>query len=219
MSEESKIGKLADQLSESRGIDQNKILSILYTRIATGIELKDKLTADEKLRFDPNETWNVANKHLLEIAKADPQKALKLALSFINLPESRDPKQEAVNEWVRTSGLSMLGFDQLKETLSGFLINDSPESELLINKLKSLMEIDLSDITSSSRFGENPKGFSAIQSAYICLGLKNETGDSADKLYLQAKERTSKPDFETAYRLLIVSSPDCAYLMSRIDRS
>lgn len=97
MSEENKIGPLAGQLSESKGVDRNKILSILYTRIAAGIELKDRLPARDNLHFDPNKTWNVANQHLLEIAKADPCEALQLALSFIKLPESRDPKQEAVN--------------------------------------------------------------------------------------------------------------------------
>lgn len=219
MSEENKIGKLVDRLSKSKGVDRNKILSILYTRIAAGVELKDRLPTDDKLRFGPNEIWNVTNQNLLEIAKADPKEALQLALSFINLPESQNPKQEAVNGWVRTSGLSMLGFDEMKQTLSGYLTENSPEAQSLRLKPGLFMKTDLSGITSSSQFGESPKGFSAIQSVYVCLGLKNETENPTAELYPQAKERALKPDFKTAYQLLVNSSADCIYLKSRIDQS
>lgn len=206
MAEDNRVERLSGSLATSTGIDRNKILSILYSRIAAGIELKDKPPDGY---FDPNETWNIANRQLLEITRIDPRQALQMALSFINLPASPDQKQEQANGWVRTSGLSILGFDEIKQTLADFLTENSPEAQSLKTKLQNLMDADLSSITNSSQFGDSPIGFSAIQSTFVFLGLNDELASAA-------KKRVLLPDFKTAYELLVNSSEDCAYLRLRI---
>lgn len=171
------IQELADSLSDYKGIDRNKVLSILYTRISSGLEMGEETPSKFGVR-SPSDVWNKANEHLMLIAETNPKEAFQLGLALLNLPKSGDVKRESINEWMRTSGLMLLGLDRLKREFSDYLDNGSGSQDL-VNKLKMRMNADVSDLTSSHDFDGNPKGYSTIQTVYICLGLKNEKGKLA----------------------------------------
>jgi len=190
---------------------KSQVLSVLYTRISSGLELGELQKNDLPKPDDFADTWEWTNEYLEDVA-TNQKEGIKLGLALIGIPHSADKLQEQTNQWMKTSGLMLLGFDQIKGELIGFLEND-PDSKKLSTLLKGLMDIDISDLTNSGDF-INPKGYSTVQAVFICLGLKDGKNIASQNLYESALKRASDPDIKSAYGFLI---PDCTYLKTRFE--
>ena len=195
-------------------IEQSQILGTLYTRIAGGLENKEQQPADVGM-VGTGDAWNKANEHIIKIAKENPHDGMELALALINLPQSSNVQHERVNSWMRTSGLMLLGLDEMKQELVNFLSSNS-DAIKLTDTIMSYMNTDVSELTTPDKYDGNPKGYTAVQSVYIGLGLKEVKNNNLTRvLYEHASKRMSETDLKMAYGI-VSSFSDCVYLKSRI---
>lgn len=189
-------------------------LAVLYTRVSSGLELGEQRPSDLGMR-SPSDAWNKANEYLVGVAHRDSKEGFKLAMVLVGIPHDDNVDQERKNQWMRTSGLMLLGLDQLKEELVSFL-SDGPESKKLAGALKKYIKTDVSDLTTSRDFDGNPTGYSTVQAVYVGLGLKDGNNALSRELYSIAAKRASDPDLKTAYGILS-SFTDCTYLKTRFE--
>lgn len=193
-------------------IQRLQVLATLWTRVATGLELQEAKPSDFGMK-SPSDPWNKANEDLIKVAQKNPYEAMRLAQCLINLPLTDDETQKNVNQWMATSGLMILGLDEMREETANFL-NTNPESEILVDNLIRMMNVDVSGLTTSHHYDGNPIGYSTVQSVYIGLGLKDIAGEQSQKLYQAAYIRAQEPDLQMAYGIVSKFS-DCTYLKSR----
>ncbi|MCR4264163.1 MAG: hypothetical protein NUV98_05610 [Candidatus Roizmanbacteria bacterium] len=192
--------------------DQSSIRAHLLTRIAAGLEAHEDTPTAVGLK-SKSEAWDITNGFLLELIEQNPEKALDEAISLIFTPKSEDKKQEQINRWMRTSGLTLLGADELVSLLDKRL--ESIEGLALSLALEeSFIKTDVSDLRTIEDM-EDPRGFSTVQAVYIALGLADAASAIGQGLYAAASERLNDPDFRYTANI-IRQFPDCAYLNDRL---
>lgn len=193
-------------------IQRLQVLATLWTRVATGIELQETKPSELGMK-SPSDPWNKANEDLIKIAEKNPREAMRMAQGLINLPPAEDDAQKKVNQWMVTSGLMILGLDEMKDETANFLNTDSGSNKLIENLIR-MMNVDVSGLTTSHYYDGNPVGYSAVQSVYIGLGLRDLPGRQSQRLYQAAFKRAQDPDLQMAYGIVSIFS-DCTYLTSR----
>lgn len=186
---EDKVSMVFNQIEgESDPFNQDAIRAILTTRVAAGLELKEK----HHKRFKMGVVWGATDALLEGLYEKDPSRAYELAVSLIMGEESSNPRKRLVDKWVKTSGLSILGFDESGGWLEEYLENGERGYELA-QRLEAYLRADLKEITTKSHF-RKPKTFSAVQTAHVVLGLEDAENDVARGLFNLARELLDEKD-------------------------
>jgi hypothetical protein len=185
------------------------IKTVLYSRIAAGLENHEE--GCDKTGFDGcDPVWKIVNDDLLVwLAERNPKRASIEAVNLILLPESGDPKQEAANKWIRTTGLTFFGQGKNIDMLDIYL-NRGRHREKLSEIITNNMETGLESFDGTDKF-YYPQGFTTIQSIYLGWRLSNSKHFSGGKLYLEADTRRTQPDIVKATKIL-QTVPGCEYL-------
>jgi hypothetical protein len=207
-----KVGQLIHSLIPITDQDvQKKVRGILWTRIAAGIEKKEKDW--EKTGISGTGTaWAEADSALHDLAKENPEAAMSLALNMI-LKSSLNPGDETVDKWLAVSGLSILGFDEMASTLDTYLAKGYRRTALY-QILAGNIQNDVSTFTNKQDFSD-PKGFTTVQSVYIGVGLKGAKSEFGQMIANLAVFRKTSPDVKVASNILI-KEDGCDYLASRL---
>jgi hypothetical protein len=207
-----KVDQLLKDLGPITNTDvQKKVRGILWTRIAAGIEKREKDW--EKTGFTTTSpAWVEADKALHSLAKENPEEAMSLAIKLI-LKSSSNPGNETVDKWLAVSGLSILGFDEMTTTLDTYLTKGFHRTALY-QILAGNIQNDVSAFTTKKAF-HNPRGFMAVQSVYIGRGLKGAKSEFGQMLSSLAEFRKNSPDIKKAAHILI-SEDGCEYLAARL---
>lgn len=197
---------------------------ILYSRVATGIELEGDINVPknmnpkvkEILNSETGDIWLKVNDYSDELAEKDPQMALDLAVGLWNLDTSSgNIEQNEVNAFLATTGLTILGNEKIKEKLATYFENDEG-GEQLASALRALMEIDLSSFVTTEAFSD-PQAYSTLAAIYAGLGLKGEVGAKAKELYEFAKQRALAGDVKNAFKIEIENFKDCNFMEDRFN--
>ncbi len=210
---ESRVDQLFTKLKDvDDPFDRSHILSILYSRIAAGLEVMEAEPQDVKAT-NLSEIWDKANEHLFFLVEIDPEQAFSVAVELSILPKEVDSQSELVNRWIRTSGLTILGIDGNQERLDEYLTHGKLRDNLA-QVLKDNIGIDVSVLKTSQDL-RNPDGFTTVQAVFIGLGLEHADGDKGQEIYRLASKRTQGEDFKRIARIL-KSFPECEYLTERL---
>jgi len=208
-----RIEEMAESLGEENDpFDRDAIRAILYSRLAAGLENKEP-GANKTGFFDENEAWDAITKYLLSMVEKNPEKAFLFGIDLTLLETSQDIEQEKVNKWIRTSGLTLLGFDLNKSRLDSYLEAGKFKNELTELLTKNI-NIDAAVFKTEHDF-YNPLGCTLIQSIYIGLGLNNARSQNARSIFTLAENRKTDPGVITATSIF-TAIPGCDYVRERI---
>ena len=210
---ELKVKSLYERVRDTKDpFDRSYILSILYTRIAAGLENMENAPDDVGVS-EPSEIWEKANNYLSELVERDSARAFQVGIDLTLLPRALDEHQEKVNRWIRTSGLTVLGLKENTERLDAYLQQGSMKDRLASVLADNIgRDVSLLKTTHDLR---DPSGFTTVQSVYIALGLKDGPSEASRKIYQMAQSRAGEEDIKQVAGIL-KSLPECQYLSERL---
>lgn len=204
---------------------QKLLKIVLYSRVATEKELKGDIKLPKKtnlyvkelIKTDSGKIWNQVNEFSDDLVEENPIMALDLAVNLWNLNTSAGTEQDKVNEFLKTTALSILGNDGLKSYLANFF-EGSEKGESLAKDLVDLITTNISEFNTPEAF-TNPLGYSVLSAIYIGLGLKDQNNSMANVVYESAKERVLCDDVKQAFDIEIKNFEDCNYMKERYNEA
>lgn len=210
---ETQVKSLFDKLKDTeKKFDRTTILSLLYSRIASGLENSEAQPREVGVS-DPSEIWSKSTAELEKLNKLDPNKCFLIGVDLILLSESADPNKEKINKWIRTNGLIVLAFEGNEVRLADYFLKGEKSFDL-VSVLKHILSQDISDLKEIKDLSD-PRGFSTVQGVYVGLGLGRTSEAVSEEIFNMARKRRTDEDFVRIARI-IKTFADCAYLSKRL---
>jgi hypothetical protein len=192
----SKLASLTEPL------DKAAVLAILESRIATGAEINEFGANRVHGAWDG---WKNATICFMAMSHEKPEETFQLGMYLSLLPLGKD-ENDRVSRWMRTAGLTILGFDENSERLQEYLRFGEKGRELT-QTLKKNIKRSIKKLKSPEQLN-NSNGFTCVQSVYIGLGISGE-------ILELARKRANDSDFIRVANIL-EGFEDCEYLVDRI---
>src|ERR1700690_3552854 len=94
------IDSIYQELSGEEGIERDKVLSVLRTRVAGGLEIQHR-------GHDAEDYWTSLNLDLESVVENSPQDAFEFALDTLALDEAKDDSDK-YRSWLKGNALIIL---------------------------------------------------------------------------------------------------------------
>ena len=173
-------------VSETDPVNRLTTLYFLYCRVAAGMENFEE--GSDLVGESMGDIWTKASEKFDQIVEKYPKDAFDISLWLTMLPESSDQRIEDVYKWMRGDGPVMLGRDELKGKLLGYLDKDKGSEDITAKLLKNIT-YDFSEISNKDEASQDPNCYLSLGSILLGMHIEDSNIENAEILSKAAKSR------------------------------